>query len=387
MGNFTYFYNSQIETKNQNINKKSAKHNILQNYLDQQISEDFILKGVMSGTVPVMDSDMYEIVDLSKQKSKKSSTSKDDHSVPSAVSLYDEHKVLTGNLSYRSNENMAKKKSSANTSDLYAKVDLSKKKSKKTGGSKGLSGRRMKNTSNSSKPSSPNVCDVYAVVDLSKKKARRQAGKKNSFTGTSNSADLNCRSSHFVGEIRNEHCNDIYSLHEEENDIIKSSNKSWKFILLFILFLIFILGIITVVTIVVLSLMKVSSLEMANEEYSKTIFRLTQYNTNLQSNYDTLLNKFYNSNEAIVSVHDELPSIQSQIEKVNTSYHNLYVSHNNISYMTTDYRYTTITCPFVDNYLSSCADIARLNSSYASGKYIVLSSTGILSSLYCSFDG
>ena len=50
---------------------------------------------------------MHEIVDLSKQKSKKSSTSKDDHSVPSAVSLYDEHKVLTGNLSYRSNENMA----------------------------------------------------------------------------------------------------------------------------------------------------------------------------------------------------------------------------------------------------------------------------------------
>ena len=361
-------------------------HNILQNYLDQQISEDFILKGVMSGTVPDMDSDMYEIVDLSKKKSKKRNTTKDDRSVPSAVSLHDEHKVLTENLSYRSNEYIAKKKSSANIPDLYAKVDLSQKKSKKIGDSKGRSDRRMENTSNS-KLSSPNVCDVYAVVDLSKKKARRQAGEKNSFGGASTSADLNCRSSYSVGEMRNEHCNDIYSLHEEGNHKIKSSNKSWKFFLLFIILLIFILGIITVVTIVVLSLMKVSSLEMANEEYSKTIFSLTQHNTNLQNKYDALLNKFYNSNETTFSVHDELPSIQSQIENVNTSYHNLYVSHNNISNMIKDYRYTTRTCPFVDNYLSSCTDIARLNSSYASGNYIVSSSTGVLSSVSCNFNG
>ena len=250
----------------------------------------------MSGTVPDMDSDMYEIVDLSKQKSKKSGGSKDEQSVPSTVSLYDEHKVLTGNLAYRSNENIAKKKSSANISDLYAKVDLNKKKSRRTGDSKdlqflssdvplydvtehnvltrNLSGRRMEDTFNS-KPSSPNVCDVYAMVDFSKKKARRQAGGKNSFRGTSTSPDLNCRSSHSVGEMRNEHCNDIYSFHEEEKDRTKSTHKSWKLILLFILLLIFVSSIITVVTIVVLSLIKVSSLEMANEEYNKTIFRLT----------------------------------------------------------------------------------------------------------------
>ena len=150
----------------------------------------------MSGTVPDMDLGMYEIVDLSKQKSKKRSSSKNGQSVPSAVPLYDEedHKVLTGNLSCKSNENTVEKKSSANVSDLYAKVDLSKKKSKNTGDSKtqlvsssdvplyhvkehnvltrNLSGRRMENVSNSSKPSSPNVSDVYALVDLSKEKKK-----------------------------------------------------------------------------------------------------------------------------------------------------------------------------------------------------------------------
>ena len=38
---------------------------------------------------------------------------------------------------------------------------------------------------------------------------------------------------------------------------------------------------------------------------------------------------------------------------------------------------------FVDNYLSSCSDISRKISSYASGNCIVRSSTGVLRSVYC----
>ena len=66
------------------------------------------------------------------------------------------------------------------------------------------------------------------------------------------------------------------------------------------------------VTIVVLSLIKVSSLETANEEYNKTIFRLTQINTNLQNNYDALLNNI--NNQTTISIQDELPSIKSLLE-------------------------------------------------------------------------
>ena len=88
-----------------------------------------IPKGVMSGTVPDVDFSMYEIVELCKQKSKKRSSSKDGESVLSAVPLCDaeEHRVLPGNLFCKSNENTVVKKSSANVSDLYAMVDLSKK--------------------------------------------------------------------------------------------------------------------------------------------------------------------------------------------------------------------------------------------------------------------
>ena len=79
----------------------------------------------MSGTLPDMDLHMYEIVDLSKQKSKRSSSSKENHSAPSALLLCVEagHKVLTGNI-----ENTIEKKSSATVSDLYDVVNLSKKK-------------------------------------------------------------------------------------------------------------------------------------------------------------------------------------------------------------------------------------------------------------------
>ena len=365
----------------------------------------------MSGTVPDMDLGMYEIVDLSKQKSKKRSSSKDGQSVPSAVPLYDEaeHKVLTVNLSRKSNENTVEKKSSANISDLYAKVDLSKKKAKNTGDSKAqqvissdaplydvtehnvlkrnLTGRRMENCCNS-KPSSPNVSDVYAVVDLSKKKKRRQAEEKDFPEEAASSTQLNDnKKSHFFEkDVHNDY---IDSLPGKVNYIENGTSPNiCKFCVHFILLLMNILVAITVVTIAAISLIKVSNLESNNREYHKVTSILRQNYTNLQSNYDSVLNKFYTCNETITSVHDELPSIKSQIENVNTSYHSLYASHNNISNMTMDlYRYTTSPSSFVDNYFSSCCDISMKNSFYASGNYIVRTSAGVLRSVYCDFNG
>ena len=153
----------------------------------------------------------------------------------------------------------------------------------------------------------------------------------------------------------------------------------------FILLLMNILVVITVVTIAAVLLIKVLNLEMNDRKYNEKISILGENYTNLQSNYDALLNQISNSNQSIISLHDELPSINSQIDDVNTSYHNLYVSYNNISNMIMDlYKYTT--SPFVDNYLSNCSDIFRKNSSYASGNYIVRSSTGVLRSVYCDTD-
>ena len=351
----------------------------------------------MSGTVPDIDLGMYEIVDLGKQKSKKSGSSKDGQGVLSTVSLCDEaeHKVLTVNLSRKSNENTVERKSSANISDLYAKVDLSKKKTKNTGHSKtpqisssdvplydvtehnvmtrNLSGRRMENCSNS-KPSSPSVSDVYAVVDLSKNKKRRQAA-----AATTTQLNDN-KISHFFE--RDMHNDNIDSLPGKVNYNEKCTPPSTcKFCLQSILLLMNIFVMITVVTIAAVSLIKVSSLE---REYEKISIWREKY-TNLQSNYMELLNQFSNSNQTIISLHDELPLIKSQFENVNTSYHNLYASHDNLGNVIMDlYKYATI--PFVDRYLSSCSDISRKNSSYASGNYIVRSSTGVLRSVYCDIN-
>ena len=347
---------------------------------------------------------MYEIVELSKQKSKKRSSSNDDKSVPSAVSQYDqeEHKALTGNLSCKSNENTVEKKSSANVSDLYAKVDLSKKKRKNTGDSKtlqvsssdvplydvtehnvltrNLSGRRMEDISNS-KPSSPNDSDVYAVVDLSKKKKRRQAA-----AATTTQLNDNKRFHFFEKDMHNDHIDNLPGKVNYKEK--RTPQNICKFCFNFILLLMNTLVAITVVTIAAVSLIKVTNLENNSREYNKKITILRQSYTNLQSNYESLLNKFYSSNETIVSVHDELPSIKSQIENINTSFHNLYASHNNISSLIMDLiRYTTSPSSLVDNYLSSCSDISRNISFYASGNYILRSSTGILRSIYCDFDG
>ena len=40
----------------------------------------------------------------------------------------------------------------------------------------------------------------------------------------------------------------------------------------------------------------------------------------------------------------------------------------------------------LDFYLSSCSNIARLNSSNVSGNYIVRSSAGVLRSVYCDMN-
>ena len=258
----------------------------------------------MSGTVPDMDLGMYEIVDLSKQKSKKRSSSKDDQSVLSAVPLYHEaeHKVLTGNLSLKSNENTVEKKSSANVSDLYAKVDLSKKKGKSTGDSKAqqvsssdvplydvtqhnvltrnLTGRRMENFSNS-KPSSTNVSDVYAVVDLSKKKKRWQAEEKVFPKETATSTQLNDNKRYFIE--KDMHNDRIVSLPGKVNYKHKGTRPSaCKICLHFILLLMNILVVITVVTIAAVSLAKVSNLDMSNREYNEKISILRQNYSNLQ---------------------------------------------------------------------------------------------------------
>ena len=362
----------------------------------------------MSGTVPDIDLGMYEIVDLSKQKSKKRTSSKDGQNLISPIPLYDEeeHEVLTGNLSCKSNENTVEKKSSANVSDLYAKVDLSKKKAKNTGDSKAqqvlssdvplyhvtqhnvltrnLTGRRMENFSNS-KPSSTNVSDVYAVVDLSKKKKRRQAEEKvfPKEAATSTQLNDNKRSHFFERDIHND-CIDSLPGKVSYKERGTSPNTC-KFCLHFIVLLMNILVVITVVTIAAVSLIKVSNLDMSNREYNEKISILRQNYSNLQKNYVELLKRFYKCNETIISLHDELPSIKSQIENGSTSYHNLYVSRNNISNMIMDlYKYAT--SQFVDNYLSSCSDISRKNSSYASGSYIVRSSAGVLRSVYCDFN-
>ena len=362
----------------------------------------------MSGTVPDMDLGMYEIVDLSKQKSKKRTSSKDGQNLLSAVPLYDEeeHKVLTVNLSSKSNENTVEKKSSANVSDLYAKVDLSKKKAKNTGDSKSqhisssdvplyhvtqhnvltrnLTSRRMENFSNS-KPSSPNVSDVYAVVDLSKKKKRRQAEEKvfPKEAATSTQLNDNKRSHFFEKDIHNDNIDSLPGKvsYKERG----TSPNTCKFCLHFIVLLMNILVVITVVTIAAVSLIKVSNLDMSNREYNEKISILRQNYSNLQKNYVELLKRFYKCNETIISLHDELPSIKSQIENGSTFYHNLYVSDNNIINIIMDlYKYAT--SQLVDNHFSSCFDISRSIVTQASGNYIVRSSAGVLRSVYCDFN-
>ena len=291
---------------------------------------------------------------------------------------------MTGNLSCKSNETTVKQKSSANVSDLYAKVDLSKKITKNTGDSRAQhissSDVPLENFSNS-KPSSPNVSDIYAVVDLSKKKKGRQAA-----AATTTQLNDNKGSHFFEKDMHNDQ---LDSLPGKVNYKEKGTSPSTcKFCLHFILLLMNILVVITVVAIAAVSLIKVSNLENSNRVYHKEISILSQNYTNLQSNYVVLLNQFYKCNETIISLHEELPSIKRQIENVNTSYHDLYASHNNISNMIIDlYKYATSPRLFVDNYLSSCSDISIDNSSYASGNYIVRTSAGVLRSVYCDFNG
>ena len=296
----------------------------------------------MSGSVPHQSAD-YAVVDLSKKKNRTPKKLHNQQNFSSDEPMYD---VTQHNLP---NINAKSSVVSSEVADLYSVVNLNKK----------TSGR-------SSETNKDRLREETSFYDIIR---RERPSLSDEETDKS--------------ELKQEKLN-IYNV--AEGDGITSSKWKTSF---------FVAAVITVslvflalVIVVVILFLKVSSLETANREKDKVMLELTQASEDLQNKHGTIENRANELAQSAMNCSMALQYLEHQLNSANTSLDSLQDSleiHASILTSLLDEVQRKV-FPLHDFYNSSCSDIAGLNLSYASGNYIVRSSTGVLRSVYCDMN-
>ena len=285
----------------------------------------------------------------------------------------------------------------------YAVVDLSKKKNrtpKKLHNQQNFSSdvpmydvtqHILPNTNAKSSVVSSEVADLYSVVNLNKKTNRRSSEtnkdrlrEETSFYDTirrksPSMSDEETDKSELKQEKQNTH-------NVAEGDGITSSK--WKISFFVAAVITVSLVFLALVIVVVILFLKVSSLETANREKDKVMLELTQASEDLQNKHGTIENRAYELAQSAMNCSMALQYLEHQLNSANTSLDSLQDSLENHTSILTSLldEVQRKVFPLHDFYNSSCSDIAGLNLSYASGNYIVRSSTGVLRSVYCDMN-
>ena len=159
----------------------------------------------------------------------------------------------------------------------------------------------------------------------------------------------------------------------KEKTINKSTPCSY---LKFALLIAFIIAFNALVVSVVILFVQMRNLHEMNRTLQKSIGKLhhDKYEITEQTNLSNL--------------YDLVLSMDSKIKQFNISFMNIHEAVNDYisAHNNTSSEILTSFSLILDFYLSSCSAIARLNFSYASGNYIVRSSTGVLRSVYCDMN-
>ena len=251
----------------------------------------------------------------------------------------------------------------AGGSDLYATVDFSKKKSKKSNGSKNSGELSLRNSLSREKPRNKNNFEINATVDLNRDRAKMSFynHKEDKTPEISQINDLTNKDLLKRGHTQNQYVCDQTSVCPKKYHLNYSGYK-WSVCVLLTLFLI---GTLTMIlTAIIITLYnKVSVLERLNEGNFE----------NLQKNYSNF--------------HNEYQDFDKKLEPAFVSLLNLNMSMNHItdSLNTLSLEVERNALILRNFHFSSCYDAARLNF-YASGNYIVRSSTGVLWSVYCDMN-
>ena len=247
--------------------------------------------------------------------------------------------------------------------DLYATIDLSKKRK-----------RKSVDTSNESAQDSKFDIPLYAVVD--KKHGRNSQRDKNTEvfeqlddTSTKVTKDLeDYENKRAKNEDRG------YYLAE------KSLTKSWftnKLAIAFFIALILVMGIMIVLFVIVF--VKVGALESSQTPYNSSLLSQVNMTDEDYSLFDdkvlslnkTLSELSYEFQQKLAIVSDDLKDLSYQFQQVLSNISALFMEETDIN-------------EFILNAsIASCADILQFNPSSSSGYYTFRFSTGQLTSVYC----
>ena len=296
----------------------------------------------MSGNVPSQSAD-YAVVDLTKKKNRTPKKLHNQQNFSSDVPMYD---VTQHNLP---KANAKSSVVSSEVADLYSVVNLNKKTSRQS--------------SETNKDRLREETSFYDII------------RRESPSLSDNEADKS--------ELKRGKLN-IHNVAEGDG-IASSKWKTCFFVAAVIMvFLVFL----ALVIVVVILFLKVSSLEIANREKDKVMLELTQASEDLRNKHGTIENRANELAQSAMNCSMALQYLKHQLNSANTSLDSLQDSletHTSILTSLLDEVQRKV-FPLHDFYNSSCSDIARLNLSYASGNYIVRSSTGVLRSVYCDMN-
>ena len=126
----------------------------------------------------------------------------------------------------------------------------------------------------------------------------------------------------------------------------------------------------------VILFVQMRNLHEMNRTLQKSVWKL-HHDKNEITEQTNLSHLYY----LVLSIDSKIKQFNIRFINVNEAANNFISAQNN----TTSEMLTTFSL-ILHFYLSSCSDIARLNTSYASGNYIVRSSTGLLRSVYCEMN-
>ena len=163
-------------------------------------------------------------------------------------------------------------------------------------------------------------------------------------------------------------------LKEVKRNTNKSSTTTYS--VEFALAIISIIVMIVVVSMVIALFVQMRTLHEMNKDLQKSVEKLNHDKSITKE--QTNLSQLYN---LVLSLHSKIKQFNISFMNVHEEVNDFISAHNN-----TSSEIQTSFSLILDFYLSSCSDIARLNYSYASGNYIVRSSTGVLRSVYCDMN-
>ena len=248
----------------------------------------------------------------------------------------------------------------------------------------------LPNTNAKSSVVSSEVADLYSVVSLN----------KNTSIQSSETNKDRLREETFYDTIRRESPSmsdeetDKSELKQEKQNIRNVaegdgiSSSKWRLSFFVAAVITVSLVFLALVIVVVILFLKVSSLETANRENDKIKYNIVQASEDLQNKHGAIENRAYELAQSAMNCSMALQYLEHQFNSANTSLDSLKDSLENLTSILTSLldEVQRKVFPLHDFYNSSCSDIAGLNLSYASGNYIVRSSTGVLRSVYCDMN-